>query len=68
MLFPSLDKRSTRDKTKGLPGHFGGAYRGAGRAWVLLIGSLRIVRMVSRREVQGASERVDFAEGFAPCW
>ena len=31
-LFPSLDKRNTRDKVKGLPDHFGEAYRGAGRA------------------------------------
>ena len=31
-LFPPLDKRNTRDKAKGLPGHFGEAYRGAGRA------------------------------------
>ena len=32
MLFPPLDKRNTRDKAKGLPDHFGEAYRGAGRA------------------------------------
>ena len=31
-LFPSLAKRNTRDKAKGLLGHFGEAYRGAGRA------------------------------------
>ena len=31
-LFPPLDKRNTRDKARGLPDHFGGAYRGAGRA------------------------------------
>ena len=31
-LFPPLDKRNTRDKAKGLPGHFGEAYRVAGRA------------------------------------
>ena len=31
-LFPPLDKRNTRDKAKGLPDHFGEAYRGAGRA------------------------------------
>ena len=31
-LFPPLDKRNTRDKAKGLLGHFGEAYRGAGRA------------------------------------
>ncbi|WP_287350558.1 hypothetical protein, partial [Porphyromonas sp.] len=30
ILFPSLDKRSTRDKAKGLLGHFREAYRGAG--------------------------------------
>ena len=30
-LFPSLDKRNTCDKAKGLPDHFGEAYRGAGR-------------------------------------
>ena len=33
ILFPPLDKKNTRDKAKGLPDHFGGAYRGAGRAW-----------------------------------
>ena len=32
MLFPPLNKRNTRDKAKGLPYHFGEAYRGAGRA------------------------------------
>ena len=32
VLFPSLDKRNTCDKAKGLPDHFGEAYRGAGRA------------------------------------
>ena len=32
MLFPPLDKRNTRDKAKGVPDHFGEAYRGAGRA------------------------------------
>ena len=32
MLFPPLDKKNTRDKAKGLPDHFGEAYRGAGRA------------------------------------
>ena len=31
-LFPPLDKRNTHDKAKGLPGHFGEAYWGAGRA------------------------------------
>ena len=31
-LFPPLDKRNTYDKAKGLLGHFGEAYRGAGRA------------------------------------
>ena len=31
-IFPPLDKRNTRDKAKGLLGHFGEAYRGAGRA------------------------------------
>ncbi|KXB76067.1 hypothetical protein HMPREF3185_00538, partial [Porphyromonas somerae] len=31
-LFPPLDKRNTRDKVKGLLGHFGEAYRRAGRA------------------------------------
>ena len=31
-LFPPLDKRNTRDKTKGLLGHFGEVYRGADRA------------------------------------
>ena len=31
-LFPPLDKRNTRDKEKGLPDHFGEAYRGAGCA------------------------------------
>ena len=31
-LFPPLDKKNTRDKAKGLPDHFGEAYRGAGRA------------------------------------
>ena len=31
-LFPPLDKKNTCDKSKGLLGHFGGAYRGAGRA------------------------------------
>ena len=31
-LFPPLNKRDTRDKAKGLPDHFGEAYRGAGRA------------------------------------
>ncbi len=31
-LFPPLDKGNTRDKAKGLLGHFGEAYRGAGRA------------------------------------
>ena len=31
-LFPPLDKRNTRDKAKGVPDHFGEAYRGAGRA------------------------------------
>ena len=31
-LFPPLDKRNTRDKAKDLLGHFGEAYRGAGRA------------------------------------
>ena len=30
--FPPLNKRDTRDKAKGLLGHFGEAYRGAGRA------------------------------------
>ena len=67
-LFPPLNKRNTRDKAKGLYITSERHIRGAGRAWVLLIGSLRIARMVSRREVQRASERVDFAEGFAPCW
>ncbi|KDU78704.1 hypothetical protein HMPREF1121_01563 [Porphyromonas sp. KLE 1280] len=32
MLFPPLDKRNTRDKARGLLGHFGEVYRGAGRA------------------------------------
>jgi len=32
MLFPSLDKRNTRDKAKGLFGHFRAVYRGAGCA------------------------------------
>jgi len=32
MLFPPLDKRNMRDKAKGLLGHVGEAYRGAGRA------------------------------------
>ena len=31
-LFPPLNKRNTRDKAKGLPGHFGEEYRGAGHA------------------------------------
>ena len=31
-LFPPLDKRNTRDKAKGLIGHFGEVYRGAERA------------------------------------
>ena len=31
-LFPSLDKRNTRDKAQGLVYHLGEAYRGAGRA------------------------------------
>ena len=31
-LFPPLDKMNTRDKAKDLLGHFGEAYRGAGRA------------------------------------
>ena len=31
-LFLPLNKRNTRDKAKGLLGHFGEAYRGAGRA------------------------------------
>jgi hypothetical protein len=31
-LFSPLNKRHTRDKAKGLLGHFGKAYRGAGRA------------------------------------
>jgi len=30
ILFPPLDKKNTRDKAKGLPDHFGGAYREAG--------------------------------------
>ena len=30
MLFPSLDKRNTRDKAKGKAYHFGEVYRGAG--------------------------------------
>ena len=32
MLFPPLDKRNICDKAKGLLGHFGEIYRGAGRA------------------------------------
>ena len=32
MLSPPLDKRTTRDKAKGLVYHFGETYRGAGRA------------------------------------
>ena len=32
VLFLPLNKRNTRDKAKGLPDHFGGVYRGAGRA------------------------------------
>ena len=32
MLFPSLDKRNTRDKAKGKAYRFGEAYRVAGRA------------------------------------
>ncbi len=28
-LFPPLDKRNTRDKAKGVLGHFGEAYRGS---------------------------------------
>ena len=31
-LFPPLDERNTYDKAKDLLGHFGEAYRGAGRA------------------------------------
>ena len=31
-LFPPLDKRDMCDKVKGLLGHFGEIYRGAGRA------------------------------------
>jgi len=31
-LFPPLDKMNTRDEAKGLLEHFGGVYRGAGRA------------------------------------
>jgi len=30
--FPPLDKRNMRDKAKGLLGHFGEVYRGAGCA------------------------------------
>ena len=32
VLFPPLNKRNTRDKAKGKAYHFGGVYRGAGRA------------------------------------
>ena len=32
MLFPTLNKRNTRDKVKGLLDLFGEAYREAGRA------------------------------------
>ncbi|KXB76936.1 hypothetical protein HMPREF3185_00216, partial [Porphyromonas somerae] len=32
ILFPSLNKRNTHDKAKGVLAHFGEAYRGAGRA------------------------------------
>ena len=32
ILFPPLDKKNMRDKAKGLLGHVGEAYRGAGRA------------------------------------
>ena len=32
IFFPPLDKRTTRDKAKGLVYHFGETYRGAGRA------------------------------------
>ena len=32
IFFPPLNKRNTRDKAKGLLGHFGEVYRGAGRA------------------------------------
>jgi len=32
MLFPTLNKRNTRDKAKGLPDHFGEVYREAERA------------------------------------
>ena len=31
-LFPPLDKKNVCDKAKGLPDHFGEAYRGAERA------------------------------------
>ena len=31
-LFPRWNKRNTRDKAKGKAYHFGGVYRGAGRA------------------------------------
>ena len=34
-LFPPLDKKNTRDKAKGLLGHFEGGYRGAGRTMPL---------------------------------
>ena len=32
MLFPSQDKRNTRDKAEGLRDYFGEVYRGAGYA------------------------------------
>jgi len=67
-LFPLLDKRNTRDRVKGLCITSERYIGELGVPGVLLIGGLRIARMVSRREVQRASERVDFAEGFAPCW
>ncbi len=67
-LFPLLNKRHTRNKVKGLRITSERYIGELGMPRVLLIGGLRIARMVSRREVQRASERVDFAEGFAPCW
>ena len=36
-LFPPLDKKNTRDKAKGLLGHFGEAYREAGHSITYLV-------------------------------
>ena len=67
-LFPPLAKRNTRDKAKGLYINSERLIRGAGRAWCIINLELAHCSYGLKKRSTGNFERVDFAEGFAPCW